>query len=256
MICQRPGRGLRHCLAGLGRTLLPVRFIFLILLPVATFGADSAQLNLTAAQNNRLFSAVRTQDQAAIAEAIRGGANINARGKHAITPLMLAVDLGALAAVTTLLAHRANPNDKAIDGASAVSLAVENYKRQPDILLAVMQAGGDANLRRPDGEPVIIRFVNDRNCEYMRMMKQFGADVDALDRSRDPILTHAALADDWESVWCLISLGAKFQNLPGFYTLSRLLKSKTISVGSAQFTFKQRVWSHLREHGIDVSPLE
>ena len=233
-------------------------FLTVLLLLACTEKGKGVTVNNNFFDGNsgRLEAAVRADDSRAIAESLSAGLDANTRGKQGVTPLMLAVDLGALAAVTTLLAHRANPNDKAIDGASAVSLAVENYKRQPDILLAVMQAGGDANLRRPDGEPVIIRFVNDRNCEYMRMMKQFGADVDALDRSRDPILTHAALADDWESVWCLISLGAKFQNLPGFYTLSRLLKSKTISVGSAQFTFKQRVWSHLREHGIDVSPLE
>ena len=38
-------------------------------------------------------------------------------------------------AVTELLAKGANPNFKGDDGASAVYLAVENYRKAPDIML-------------------------------------------------------------------------------------------------------------------------
>ena len=232
------------------------KFIFLILLPVATFGADSAQLNLTAAQNYRLFSAVRTQDQAAMVEAIRAGANVNARGKHAITPLMLAVDLGHLPAVVELLASHANPNDKADDGASPVSLAAVGYKRHPDILTAVMKGGGDPNILLPNGDPVVNHFVDLRNCEYIRLMKSFGANLDAATRTRDPLIIGAALADDWDAVLCLIQAGANFRHQDGRYPLSKILAERYPGPGSPMYPYKQQVWQHLRSNGIAVQPLE
>jgi hypothetical protein len=38
--------------------------------------------------------------------------------------------------------------------------------------------GGDPNTTRPDGDPIIIRFINDRNLEGLRMMKEHGANLD------------------------------------------------------------------------------
>lgn len=54
---------------------------------------------------------------------------------------MIAVDRLKRQAVTELLARGANPNLKADDGASAVSLAVENYRDAPDIMFAVFKGG-------------------------------------------------------------------------------------------------------------------
>ena len=130
-----------------------------------------------------LEAAIRAGDRAALLAALQMGANANARGKQDVSPLMLAVDQGSLGAVVELLAQKANPNVKALDGASPVSLAVESYKRQPAILLAVMKGGGDPNILRPNGDPVIVRFVNDRNCDHIRLMKDFGANLDARTRS-------------------------------------------------------------------------
>lgn len=90
----------------------------------------------------KLEAAVRADDRAAIAAALAAGANVNARGIHSITPLMIAVDRLKRNAVTELLAAGANPNLKADDGASPVSLAVENYRDAPDIMFAVFKSGG------------------------------------------------------------------------------------------------------------------
>jgi ankyrin repeat protein len=203
-----------------------------------------------------LEAAIRANDRAAVAAALRSGANVNARGKQNVTPLMVAVDLGKLAAVTELLAHMANPNDKAIDGASPVSLAVENYKRQPDILLAVMKGGGDPNILRPNGDPVIIRFVNDRNCDLIRLMKEFGANLNARSRTKDPLVIDAALASDWDAVLCLMELGANYRYEDSPYSLSKLLADPYPGPGSSMYPYKKQVADHLRANGIAVPPME
>jgi len=206
--------------------------------------------------NAALEAAIHANDRAAVAAALRAGANANARGKQDVTPLMVAVDLGKLAAVTELLAHKANPNDKAIDGASPVSLAVESYKRQPDILMAVMNGGGDPNILRPNGDPVIIRFVNDRNCDLIRQMKEFGANLDARSRTKDPLVIDAALASDWDAVLCLIKLGANYRYEDSPYALSKLLADRYPGPGSPMYQYKMQVADILRANGIALPPMQ
>jgi hypothetical protein len=191
-----------------------------------------------------------------IAVAIGAGANVNARGIRNVTPLMVAVDRLKRQAVAELLARGANPNLKADDGASAVSLAVENYRDAPEIMLAVFKGGGDPNMRRPDDDPVIKRFFNDRNCEFIRKMKELGADLDITTRAGDPIITGASTAGDWDVVWCLIELGAKYDYEKTFRRpLTRSLASDFPSFDSPIFPYKQKVWQFFKEHGIPVQAL-
>ncbi len=204
----------------------------------------------------KLEAAIRADDRTAIALALGAGADVNARGIHNITPLMLAVDRLKRQAVTELLARGANPNLKAEDGASAVSLAVENYRDAPDIMFAVFKGGGDPNMRRPDNDPVIMRFMNDRNCEFIRKIKNLGADLDSTTRAGDPIITDASTAGDWDVVWCLIELGAKYDyEKTSRAPLTRSLAGTFPSFDSPIFPYKQKVWQFFKDHGIAVQPL-
>jgi len=171
---------------------------------------------------------------------------------------MLAVDTLKKTAVTELLARGANPNCKAEDGNSAVSLAVANYKHSPEIFFAVMKAGGDPNTRRPDNDPVIIRFINDCNCEYIRYMKSFGADLDIHTREDDPIIIDAGMGADWDVVWCLIELGAKYDYdaTTSRDPLSVSVVAEFPSSDSPIYPYKKKVWHFLHDHGIKLKPLK
>lgn len=205
---------------------------------------------------SKLESAILADDRAAIALALANGAKVNTLGFQNITPLMLAVDRQKRQAVTELLARGANPNLKADDGSSAVSLAVEGYRDAPDIMFAVIKGGGDPNTRRPDDDPVIKRFLNDRNCEFIRDMKALGANLDITTRADDPIIATAAVARDWDVVWCLIELGAKFDyEKTSRRPLSRSLAAKFPSPDSPIYPYKKKVWKFLKDHGIAVQPL-
>ena len=230
--------------------------VFIGLLVITTTGADKKMSNLYFEKKEAVLeSAILADDRGAIAQALAHGANVNARGTNGVTPLMLAVDRLKRQAVVELLAHGANPNLKAADQNSAVSLAVENYGRAPEIMVAVIEGGGDPNTLRPDEDPVIMRFVNDCNCELIRRMKTLGANLDIEDRSGDPIITTAGLGCDWDVVWCLIELGAKYDyELTSRQPLSKSLAHKFPSHDSPIYPYKKKVWQFLKEHGVAVRP--
>lgn len=189
-----------------------------------------------------------------------GGANVDARGPYGVTPLMRAVDRQQLQTVQALLHAGADPNAKADDGASPVSLAVEHYRAKPygqQIMMALFQAGGRPDTRRPNGDPILMKFVNLHDCDGVRMMKSVGADLDARDRSGDPPITKAALGMDWDVVWCLIELGARFnyENGGARDPLSLSLTNKAPSRSSPLFQYKEKVWQRLRDAGVALPPL-
>jgi ankyrin repeat protein len=207
-----------------------------------------------------LEEAIRSDDVAGINRALASGAAVNATGKQGVTPLMIAVDAQKLDAVGALLQARADPNLKAIDGNSAVSLATENYAAKPnghDIMLAVMHGGGDPNTLRPDRDPVIRRFINDHDLEDVRLFKSLGANLDIIGRGNEPLITSVALAQDWDAVWCLIELGARYDYENGKSTqpLSDALNLKFPAPDSPMYPFKLKVWQLMSDKGLPVKPL-
>ncbi len=207
-----------------------------------------------------LDQAIAADDAGAIAQALSAGAQVNARGPKDVTPLMVAVDRQKLRAVQALLQAGADTKPVAIDGASAVSLAVENYKAQPAgdaIMQALFKAGADPNTIRPNGDPVIMKFVRAHDCDALRLMKSFGANLDIRDRTDDPIITKAAVAMNWDVVWCLMELGARFdyENGGASDPLSLSLANKAPSRSSPIFQYKEKVWQRLHDKGIALKPL-
>lgn len=203
----------------------------------------------------RLEAAIRADDAAGVNAALAAGVDVNLRGVSEVTPLMLAVDAQRPAAVAALLARGAQPNLVAADGRSAISLAVDNYRSAPAILQALIAAGGNPNARRADGDPVLMRFVNDRHCEAIRWMKSQGANLELRTRAGDALVTDAAVAGDWDVVWCLLELGADPDPPGARLSLARLLKSRTPAPDSPIYAHKQRVWAWLNARGAKLPPL-
>ena len=204
-----------------------------------------------------LEAAILVDDRAAVARAVAAGAKVNARDSNQVTPLMMAVDRLKQQAAAELLARGADPNLRAVDGASAVSLAVENHAKAPELMLSIFRAGGDPNMRNRGNDPVIMRFVNDQNCELIRQMKALGADIDALTRSRRALVLDAALGSDWDVVWCLLELGAKYDYAPGppEHNLTQMLGSNFPAPDSPIYSYKVKVRDFLRSKGLPTPPL-
>ena len=214
----------------------------------------------TSGIQQRLETAIRADDPAAIAELLAAGAQSNARGLRDATPLMIAVDAQAPRAVAALLNARASPNLKAVDGAGAVHLAVENHAVSPNghaILEMIMKAGGDPNTRRPDDDPAIMRFIYDHDLDDLRWFKSLGADVDITARTSRPLIADAAFAQNWDGVWCLIELGAKYDYEDTLYPLSEALDSSyAASPDALLHPYKMKVWQLLKDKGLLRRPMK
>ena len=208
----------------------------------------------------RLEIAIRTNDAGTVAQLLADGAPVNARGKHDVTPLMIAVDAQAPGAVAVLVRAGADSRAKATDGATAVHLAVENHAAQPNghaILEALMKGGADPNTLRPDRDPVIMRFIYDHDLDDLRWFKSLGANIDIAARSGRPLIADAAFGQNWDSVWCLIELGARYDYEHTLYPLSEALNSSYgSSPDSLLYPYKVKVWQRLRDDGIAVAPLK
>jgi hypothetical protein len=206
----------------------------------------------------RLELAIRADDAAALTRLIAEGAPVNARGRRDVTPMMIAVDAQARQAVAILLRSGALPNAKAADGTGPVHLAVENHATQPHgraILEMILHAGGDPNTRRPDGDPILMRFVYDHDLDDLRWLKSLGADVDIKARTSRPVIADIAWGQNWDAVWCLIELGARVDYEGTTFSLSEALNSPYASSPDATlYPYKLKVWQFLRSQGIAVVP--
>lgn len=220
--------------------------------------ASTKAIFFSSGVQQRLEVAIRSDDAAAIDQLLSAGAQVNARGLHDVTPLMIAVDSQTAQSVAALLRAGANPNLKAADRAGPVHLAVESHAVLPHghrILEMVMQAGGDANTVRPDGDPVIVRFTYDHDLEDLRWFKSLGADLDRRGRTERPIISDIAFSQNWDSAWVMIELGARFDYEGTIDALGGALDSPYASSPDAQlYSYKRKVWQLFKDHGIAVKP--
>ena len=87
-------------------------------------------------------------------------------------------------------------------------------------------------------------------------MKVLGANLDITTREGDPIITDAALGQDWDIAWCLIELGAKYNyEQTSRQPISASLRGTFPSPDSPIYPYKVKVWQFLKAHGIAVPPL-
>jgi hypothetical protein len=210
------------------------------------------------ALEQRLELAIRANDGAQVTRLVVAGARVNARGRRDVTPLMIAVDAQAPDAVAALLRAGALPNARADDGAGPVYLAVENHAARlhgHTILEMILRGGGDPNTRRPDGDPVLMRFVHDHDMDDLRWLKSLGADVDIQARTSRPVIADVAWGQNWDAAWCLIELGARVDYEGTPFALSEALNSPyASSPDAALYPYKLKVWQFLRSRGIAVAP--
>jgi hypothetical protein len=220
--------------------------------------ASTKALFFSSGIQRRLEVAIRSNDATAIGLLVSEGAQVDARGLHGATPLMIAVDTQTAQAVAALLRAGANPNLKAADGAGAVHLAVENHAAAPQghaILDMIMRAGGDPNAMRTDNDPVLVRFTYDHDLDGLRWFKSLGANLDIRGRSGRPIISDLAFSQNWDSVWVMIELGARYDYEGTPDALSGALNSTYASSPDAQlYAYKRHVWELFKERGIAVKP--
>jgi len=204
-----------------------------------------------------LEQAILQDNALAVAKLIEGGADPNARGRNEVTPVEFAVGNLKKHATTELLRHGADLNLKDVEGDNAVTLAVRAYNKEPDLLAIVLKSGGDPNTRQPDGDPVIAHFIHDHNLEAIRFMKAAGADIDARSRSGDPLIIEVGITEDWDVLWTLLDLGAKYDYPDEPMNLVKAFATPEVTPpDSPLWPYKVKVWKFLHERGLPLPPLQ
>lgn len=201
-----------------------------------------------------LERAIEADDARAVEAAIAAGAGANARGQHGVTPLEFAIGTGRKNAAQALIARRADPNLRDVEGDSAVTLAVAAYARDPALLHLVLDAGGDPNAKRPDGDPVIARFLDDANLDAITFLHGRGASIDGEVGER-PMVVGYAISEDWDVVCRLIELGARLDAPDIREGLLFAFKEPEATLPDSPLYFaKVKVWHHLKGLGLNPTP--
>lgn len=227
-------------------------------LPIMLVGCSASPAQTAVSQftgrDAALEKAINADDGDAVAAALAAGAAVNARGAHGVTPLEYAIGTFRKRAASALIAYHADPNLRDQQGDSAVSLAVNAYARDPELLKMVLDAGGDPNAKRPDGDPVMLRFLSDHNLDAITYLHSRGANIDAYVDGA-PMVVDAAWAVDWDVVWHLIELGARTDTPDAAEGLVTTFKvpGATLPDGPL-YPYKVKVWRHLRAQGLDPEP--
>jgi hypothetical protein len=239
------------------KTIWVIITIFFIFLMLVACDKETEEKNVMYFQKNEaeklLEQAINRDDAIGVAKAIKDGANPNTQGLHGVTPLMMAVGKLKKQAVAELLRHGASTEQRDVEGDNAVTLAVRAYKREPQLLHMVLKAGGDPNTLFSNGDPVIVRFLNDYNFDAVRYLKEAGADIDARNKSEDLLVISYGISEDWDAVWTLFELGAKYDYPYEAFTWQDIFSTPdTTPPDSPLWPYKVKVWKFLKQNGQSV----
>jgi hypothetical protein len=228
----------------------------------------------------KLKEAIDRDNAVEIAKLIAEGMSPNQRlSELSLKPTALEYAVAQMKkqAVSVLLKNKADPNlwdeggaeekdkavlDKKYNGHyrnNAVTLALKLYEKDPEYFKLVIASGGSPNTIAANNDPIILYFLQLRNTEGLKFLKTAGADINVRNRSGDPLIIASALSTDWDMVWELIELGAKYDYKEGVdgirYDLPGILKLKVPSPDSPLWKFKVKTRDFLASHGMSVAEM-
>ncbi|MCL2009899.1 MAG: ankyrin repeat domain-containing protein [Synergistaceae bacterium] len=145
-----------------------------------------------------------------VEDAIKAGADVNARYSNGWTPLMSAARHNSNPEViTTLIKNRADVNAIGPDGWTPL-MFVARENSNPEVISTLIKAGADVNAIGPDGwTPLMFAAMENSNPEVISTLIKAGADVNARDSNGGtPLMFAAAYNSNPEVISTLIKNGA------------------------------------------------
>ena len=145
------------------------------------------------------------------------GADPNATNNVGASPLIWAA--ADPEKVALLLKHGANPNTRSARGNTALIVAAYQYGSAP-ILKKLLKAGAEVNARNDDGETALIAAAQTGDCEALRVLIEYKADVNFVSNGaginmHGNALMHAAIHGHLDAVKLLAKHGTDLHNLSG-----------------------------------------
>jgi len=171
--------------------------------------AEAPKGSTTAVSPEAFIELCKTGTVQEIQEAIKAGADVNARDNDGWTALKFAAwradDPGIVSALTKA---GADVNAKNNNGVTALMNAAA-VNENPGVVSALMNAGADVNARDNDGETAVMAAGRGGTPEVVSLLIQAGADVNAKDNYGVTALMNAAQFNkNPEVVSVLIKAGA------------------------------------------------
>jgi uncharacterized protein len=236
--------------------IVVVILLFLAFFPhISVAGAKESTMKYFQGNDaEKMLEQALEQDSAeGVVKAIKAGANPNTRGLYGVTPLEMAVGKFKKQVVAELLRQGADTSVRDVEGDNAVTIAVRAYKRDPQLLDMLLNAGADPNTLLNDDDPIIVQFLADHDLNAIRYLHGKGANIDARERTGDPLIMSEGVTKDWDSVWTLLKLGAKFNYPNERYTWPKIFSNPTVTPpDSTLWPFKVKSWKFLKQHGQPV----
>lgn len=138
---------------------------------------------------------------------LKQGADLNARGKDDMTPLMWAMIRTNKAGFRYLLEHGANPNVPIDSGDSVMSVSA--MADDPEYLDLVLKHGGNPNLVDPKrGVTPIFQSISSYNVSNVRKLIAAGADLNFRGTGGQTPAIRAAIVSQYEMVFYILEAGA------------------------------------------------
>lgn len=223
-----------------------------------------------------LQKAVDADDPQAVEEALRAGADVNARERQVGgTILEYAVAQLRDRVIPVLLKHGADPALRDRENANAVTVASKAWFRDTTPLRLLLEAGADPNTRDTVGQPILHRFLSRKQVDAVDLLVKHNVDINVVTAGDynprklqagsstvtvpdgDPLILDEASSDDWDMVYKLLELGAKFD-----YPNARAEMKKWYNpryenipgVGSKMYDYKVKCWKFMTERGLKLPP--
>jgi ankyrin repeat protein len=201
-----------------------------------------------------LADAAAYGDMKTINRLIAAGANVNAAGRHEITPLWWAAWAENKKGFTALLDHGANPSMQRTEGYPIMYLVVEI--RDPAFLEAALKHGGDANLiDKRTGEPPLFRAVMHDLCKHVKLLLAAGADANAQPLSGETLpATAIGVHRDYQLAYELIQAGADpTKKQIGDNTLADVIELASLNGSNNDDPWRAKLLELLESKGIKAT---
>jgi hypothetical protein len=202
----------------------------------------------------RLEAAILTDRPEVVREAVAAGAELDATGREGVTPVIFAFSRKKKIALEELLRLGADPNIRANNGQSAVTVAARIALTDIDYLKILLSHGGDPDARGPNDEPIGGLLIGQRNNDGLRLLASHGANLNALDRTQTPLILQAALIRYWDTVWTLIELGVNWRVERMGITVPWIVHTGKPSSDSPMLPWWEKTMEFLKNNDVSFPP--
>jgi ankyrin repeat protein len=185
---------------------------------LVTFAALAAGTAAAKDISDDFYTAIRNNSLTRLTALVSEGADVNVRDGHGETPLMYAAFVGSLDAMKFLIEKGADVNAQNNFGSTALIWSATDLAK----VRLLTDRGANVNTASKKGRTaLLVAAMSDHSADVVKLLKEKGADLKAVDFLKTTPLRAAVLGSDTETIRILIDAGVDVNaaDLPGITPL-------------------------------------